>query len=157
MFRNLISQVGIVCVYMCLCATIYWRMHRHIFKLRKFLDSLCFTQFLPNWSKGPQRTALLLRVNPVHRLLEDMDGSTITFISHADGLHISPSTHPFYCKTLSPSLCEEISTPLLYKTSPQLQYFKALSLLPLYSHHAHLWSNAHWWYYTALRAYTSKA
>lgn len=43
-----------------------------------FWNSKSF-QFLPDWSKAPQRTALFLWANAVHRLLEDMDVSTNHF------------------------------------------------------------------------------
>lgn len=62
-----------------------------------------------------------------------MDGSTITFISR--GLHISPSTHPFYCKTVSPPLLRgNLHSAYFIKLPPHLRFFKALSLLPLHSH-----------------------
>lgn len=45
-------------------------------------------------------------------------GAQITFISHTDGLYISPSTHPFYCSAVSPSLCGEISTQRTLENFP---------------------------------------
>lgn len=98
----------------------------------KFLDSLCFTRFLPDWLKGLRGLLFLYKWILFIGFQKTWMGaqSLLSAVVYTLVLQLIPST----VRPSLPPSARKSPLGVLYKTSPHLQFFKALSLLPLHSH-----------------------